>query len=96
FPEGRRSEEGHIHPFRSGIGVLAKEIQVPVLPVYLAGLYEQKQKGKAHWFNRFWAAPGSVQIRFGPPVTFSADAPPEHITQELEQAVRQLEPSKSI
>lgn len=96
FPEGRRSEEGHMHPFRSGIGVLAKEIQVPVVPVYLAGLYEQKQKGKAHWFNRFWAAPGSVQIRFGPPVTFSADAHPEQMTQELEQAVCQLEPSKPI
>ncbi|MBI4750081.1 MAG: AMP-binding protein [Acidobacteria bacterium] len=91
FPEGRRSEEGHMHPFRSGIGVLAREIQVPVVPVYLAGLYELQQKGKQRWFNRFWAAPGSVQIRFGPSVSFSKDAHPEHIARELEQAVRRLE-----
>ena len=32
FPEGRRSEDGQLHAFRPGIGLLAAQSRVPILP----------------------------------------------------------------
>ena len=40
FPEGERSTEGHLLPFRKGIGVLASELGVPVVPLKIAGTFE--------------------------------------------------------
>ena len=44
FPEGTETKDGHIQPFRAGIGLLASEINVPVIPVKLRGLFELKKK----------------------------------------------------
>ncbi len=40
FAEGTRSRDGALHPFRPGIGLLAQQSRVPVLPIALVGLYE--------------------------------------------------------
>src|ERR1019366_4329078 len=40
FPEGTRSRVGRMHPFRPGIGLLAQQSQVPILPIALVGLYD--------------------------------------------------------
>ncbi|MGH9643227.1 MAG: AMP-binding protein, partial [Terriglobales bacterium] len=32
FPEGRHTEDGKLHPFRTGIGLLANNLRIPVLP----------------------------------------------------------------
>lgn len=37
FPEGTRSEQGTLLPFKSGAFVMAKQMQLPILPVVLAG-----------------------------------------------------------
>ena len=44
FPEGTRSPDGKLQPFRSGIGLLAWESRVPVVPVELIGLGEMRAK----------------------------------------------------
>ena len=38
FPEGHRSEDGRLHAFRPGIGLLALQSRVPILPIALKGL----------------------------------------------------------
>ena len=55
FPEGTRSHDGNLHPFRAGIGLLAHESHVPVLHVALIGLGEMR---KTRWFRS-----GRLQIR---------------------------------
>jgi len=40
FPEGARSIDGKVKEFRKGVGILAKELNVPLVPVYLDGVYE--------------------------------------------------------
>jgi long-chain acyl-CoA synthetase len=40
FPEGARSIDGEIKIFKKGIGILAKEINIDLLPVYIKGSYE--------------------------------------------------------
>jgi len=37
FPEGSRSPDGRIKPFKPGAFILAKEMQVPILPIVITG-----------------------------------------------------------
>ena len=47
FPEGARSAEGKLAPFRPGIGLLAKQCGAMVLPVAIRGLGELKTRERA-------------------------------------------------
>jgi len=40
FPEGERSIDGQLHSFKKGIGVLACELGIPVIPVKIEGGFE--------------------------------------------------------
>jgi long-chain acyl-CoA synthetase len=84
FPEGRRTETGKMSPFRAGIGLLAKKLDLPVLPVRIDGLFELKRAG------RHWARPGTVMVTIGKPVQIDRAAEPESIARELESRVRSL------
>ena len=85
FPEGRTTEDGKMAHFRSGIGLLAKQLQVPVVPMYLDGLFDLKQA------ERVITRPGHVRVTIGPPVRFSRDDDPDDIARELERRVRELQ-----
>ena len=39
FPEGRRTETGELGTFRSGIGLLATHLNLPVIPMRIDGLF---------------------------------------------------------
>ncbi len=84
FPEGRRTPDGEMKPFMEGIGLLAKNLNAPVVPIRLDGLYELKQQGK-----RF-ARPGQVSVTIGEPVSFSRDDDSASIARELYERVRAL------
>ena len=84
FPEGRRTPDGRLSPFRAGIGVLARRLNLPVVPVRIDGLYDVKKTG------RKFARPGAVRVSIGDPARFSADATPEEITRDLEERMKQL------
>ena len=40
FPEGERSIDGQLHSFKKGIGVLACELGIPVIPIKIEGSFE--------------------------------------------------------
>jgi long-chain acyl-CoA synthetase len=67
FPEGQLTRDGRLSPFRPGIGALAKNLGLPVVPVRIDGLYELREAG------RRFAKPGSVRVRIGEPVSFARD-----------------------
>jgi len=85
FPEGLRTRDGRLAPFRSGIGLLAKGLGVPVVPMRIDGLWETKQQG---W--RGFAPWGRIRVRIGDPVRFPADADEHEIARRLEEIVRSL------
>jgi len=78
FPEGRRSHDGKPSPFRSGVGMLAQKLNVPVVPLRIDGLFDLKQSG------RKLARPGELKVLIGKPLRFSPDTPAEEITSQLE------------
>jgi long-chain acyl-CoA synthetase len=86
FPEGARAPRGQmtLSTFKSGVGLLAKQLGVTVVPVKLQGLYELKLK------KQYFAPPGVVRVVFGEPVNFDASANPAEITRELERRVAEL------
>lgn len=65
FPEGTRSPDGHLQPFKAGTMVLAIKSGVPVVPVAILGTHEVLPKGK------LLAKPGKVWIRVGDPIETS-------------------------
>ena len=85
FPEGKTTENGNMTAFRSGIGLLAKHLNIPVVPMYLQGLFEMKQH------ERIFARPGHVQVTIGSPVRFESDLDANKIARELERRVRELQ-----
>jgi 1-acyl-sn-glycerol-3-phosphate acyltransferase len=65
YPEGTRSRDGRLLPFKKGTFVMAIEAGVPVVPVSIAGAQRLMRKGD-------WKVqPGEVTVRFGPPVDAS-------------------------
>ena len=84
FPEGRHTEDGKLRPFRNGIGLLANNLRVPVLPMRIDGLFEVKNAG------RKFAPPGRITVRIGIPVRFEPGQDPTTIARELQQAVTNL------
>jgi long-chain acyl-CoA synthetase len=84
FPEGRHTVDGKMNPFRAGIGLLASNLNIPVLPMRIVGLFEVKQAG------RRFAGPWKISVRIGRPVRFAADSDPGKIARELEEAVEGL------
>ncbi|HKY45002.1 MAG TPA: AMP-binding protein [Pyrinomonadaceae bacterium] len=84
FPEGTETKDGRLQPFRAGIGLLASELNVPVIPIVLCGLFELKKK------RQYFVRPGRVSVTFGEPITFAPGTPPAEITKELELRLKNL------
>jgi long-chain acyl-CoA synthetase len=84
FPEGRRTETGEMSPFRSGIGLLATHLNLPIIPMRIDGLFPFKI-AKKHY-----APPYAVQVKIGDPVRFEPTADPEEIAKELQRIVKEL------
>jgi 1-acyl-sn-glycerol-3-phosphate acyltransferase len=62
FPEGTRSREGKLLPFKKGPFYLAMESGVPVVPMTILNSYELMPKGQDY------ALPGEVRVIFHPPL----------------------------
>jgi long-chain acyl-CoA synthetase len=84
FPEGRHTVDGKLNQFRAGIGLLAKNLGIPVLPMKILGLFEVKQAG------RKIAHPLEIRVRIGRPLSFEPSTAPEQIVRELQNAVEAL------
>ena len=62
YPEGERSFDGLLHPFKKGAGILASELNLAIVPVALDGVYKVwPRKSRRIRLAR-------VKIRFGEPI----------------------------
>jgi 1-acyl-sn-glycerol-3-phosphate acyltransferase len=61
FPEGGRYSDGAIHPFYGGFVTIAKLLNRPVVPVYIAGAH------KVYPANTFWTRSYPICVTVGAP-----------------------------
>jgi len=66
FPEGTRSKDGRLQPFKSGAMILAIKAGVPLVPMAIAGSHAVLPKGA------LLAKPGKIVIRIGDPIDTKA------------------------
>ena len=86
FPEGEvnNSETGEMARFQGGIGLLAENLRLPIVPMRIDGVWGMKRE------RRRLAHLGEVTVRIGAPVTFLPGTPPDEIARSLESLVRSL------
>jgi len=86
FPEGvvNNSVDGRMAAFQSGIGLLAENLALPIIPMRLDGVWQMK---KAH---RRLAGLGEITVHIGAPITFPANTSDNEIARQLEVLVRSL------
>ena len=84
FPEGHHTTDGKMRPFRSGVGLLVNDLNIPVVPMRIEGLFEIKQAGKR------MARAFQIKVRIGTPVKFPHGTDPQDIADELRVKVERL------
>jgi long-chain acyl-CoA synthetase len=84
FPEGHHTTDGKLRQFHSGVGLLAQNLRIPIVPLRIDGLFEVKQAHKR------MAGPGQIEIKIGSPLAFPPDAQPNQIAAELRKKVENL------
>ncbi len=70
FPEGERSIDGELKPFRKGAPILSAQLGVPIVPVAMDGLYQLWPRGRGFQWRALLPWTGTrLRLAFGPPVT---------------------------
>jgi long-chain acyl-CoA synthetase len=86
FPEGdiNMRDTPEMTPFQHGIGLLAQNLNIPVVPMRVDGLWLMQKE------HRRLAHSGEVTVYIGAPVTFLPNTPPAEIAARLQDLVRSL------
>jgi long-chain acyl-CoA synthetase len=79
FPEGSRSPSGEVGEFKKGVAILAKELDVKLVPVYIQGSYEAWPPGAT------LPRPYPIRVVFGR----------EHSWEQLKERGREIDPEAS-
>ena len=79
FPEGTRTRDGRLHPFKKGAFRFAKDSKIPVLPVTIENTMQILPPETLDLF------PGTVRIRIYPPVDLT-DTP----VKDLDSAIYRI------
>jgi long-chain acyl-CoA synthetase len=85
FPEGMRTLDGTLSPFRAGVGLLAANLGLPVVPIRIDGLFELKKAGKK--FSR----PGTVTVTIGSAVRYEPGTDAFQIARDLQSRITSLD-----
>jgi long-chain acyl-CoA synthetase len=62
FPEGGRTYDGNLLPFKKGVGILSKELDVPLVPTLIEGTYEALPRGA------LWPKFKKIKVTFRKPI----------------------------
>ncbi|HEY8459161.1 MAG TPA: AMP-binding protein, partial [Blastocatellia bacterium] len=88
YPEGQRSFDGELQDFKNGAAILATELNLPIVPVAIDGMYRVWPRGSAR------IRPAKVKVRFGEPIRPGAapeaerEARYQEITARLKERIQ--------
>lgn len=85
YPEGERTWDNSLLPFRDGTMRLVLALGMPVIPVGISGAYELMPR----WTSSLKRSP--VRIRIGPPVRFDHIPVPKQTHKDISEAARILQ-----
>jgi len=88
FPEGTRSPDGKLLPFKKGAFKMALDLGLPLLPITIEGTRQILPKGTIDLF------PGKATLTIHPPLPISGHSEAT-IGELMEQARRVIEPKKT-
>jgi len=86
FPEGTRSREGKLLPFKKGPFHLAMESGVPVVPMTILNSYELMPPGQSY------ALPGTVRVIFHSPLDPKEFEDKDQLMEAVRDAIREALP----
>lgn len=81
FPEGQRAPSQEGIPFKKGIGILAKELDVPLIPVYIEGSFKAWPR-----FAKF-PHPARIKLTIGKKVTYSELISPQTNKEDIYEVI---------
>jgi 1-acyl-sn-glycerol-3-phosphate acyltransferase len=85
FPEGTRSADGHVGPFKGGSLYPAVQAGLPIVPLSIAGSRHVMRKG------RLMTCPGEVALTIHDPIETVADPEPDiRGVRDLAKRVREI------
>ena len=84
YPEGKRTPDGSLQPFKSGIGLMATQLRAPVVPIHLRGLFE------IYSIHDSWPRRGTVKVTFGAPLYLDQQHDEAAATRAIEEAVTKM------
>lgn len=87
YPEGRVTTDGNIGRFESGVGVIACDMEVPVVPVRVKELFNILREGVLPWGHL--PRRSLVTVSFGKPAEFK-NKDYREVTAVIERAVKSL------
>ena len=90
-PEGTFSKDGKLPEFKPGIGFMAVEMQVPVVPIKIDPLYREifPPMGGIFWEN-IPKKRKNIWIKIGKTMNFSKGMPYEEAAKKMQQALEAL------
>jgi 1-acyl-sn-glycerol-3-phosphate acyltransferase len=78
FPEGTRTHDGKITPFKPGLGLLSRRGKAPIVPVVIDGAFECWPRHKKLF------RPGRIRVTYGKPIS------PEQVKQMGDEKLAEL------
>lgn len=82
FPEGSRSYDGEMVPFKKTFAILSKELNVPVVPVCIRGAYDVLPRGSK------WIKPKKIEVEYLPPVMPANEDTYDSISDKVRDSIQ--------
>ena len=77
FPEGKRSNQKDLLPFKKGAAYISKDFQLPIIPVVTHNAHNLMRKGEV------WLRSGEITIEILNPINYSEELTVEEITTKI-------------
>ena len=77
FPEGKRSNQRDLLPFKKGAAYISKDFQLPIIPVVTHNAHNLMRKGEV------WLRSGEITIEILNPINYSEELTVEEITAKI-------------
>ncbi len=92
FPEGKRTPTGALQDFLSGAAYLAIRAQVPLVPIWLSGVYDLLPIHTRHFYS------GNLELAAGEPIETKGMTPrqTDELTARLRDAIESLSRSGRV